>query len=72
MIVAFENPKLPKNDAATTVVRKMLRDSTYKAIRGPVLLANSDDLYFWFFTASRSQTVLKSVSLKIQYKSIHQ
>ena len=47
MIVAFENAKLPKNDAATTVVRKTLRDSTYKAIRGPALLANSDDLYFW-------------------------
>lgn len=47
MIVAFENAKLPRNEAATIVVRKTLREPGYESLRGPALLANTDDLYFW-------------------------
>jgi len=47
MIVAFENADLPKNEAATLVVRKTLRDCGYKHLKGPALLANTHDLHLW-------------------------
>jgi hypothetical protein len=47
MIVALQDDSLPKNEAATTVVRKALRKSNHDPIKGLALLANTHDLQFW-------------------------
>jgi hypothetical protein len=47
MIVALQDANLPKNEAATRVVRKASRQTSHEPIKGPALLANTDDLQFW-------------------------
>ncbi|HEV2991049.1 MAG TPA: hypothetical protein VG759_21600 [Candidatus Angelobacter sp.] len=47
MIIALENAELPTNEMATMVARKILGEPNYEALRGPALLANTDDLQFW-------------------------